>query len=63
MPHAWQKCPKKGEQSFFFFSQYKKGVGNKRKQEEEKNRLILVDNTKAQLETIGPLLGFDFLIS
>ena len=28
MPHAWQKCPKKGGKSFF---QDKKGVGNERK--------------------------------
>ena len=59
MPHVWQKMPKKGEKSFFWD---KKRVGNKR----EKLfcfGFILVDNTKVQLETIGPLLGFDFLIS
>ena len=56
LPCAWQKCPKRAKKV-----PDKKGVGNRRKI--LFFQLILINNTKVQLETIGPFLGFDFLIS
>ena len=53
------KMPEKGGGEVNF--QDKKGISNKSKIFFFKS--ILINNTKVQIETIGPLLGYDFLIS